>query len=201
MHTLLLASASPRRREFVALLGIEAASAAPDVDETPLPGEAPESFVHRLALQKALACLPVASQRGIPTILAADTTVWLDSQTLLNKPDSPQHAVTMLSSLSGRRHFVSTGFAILDVSARVLAHDVVTASVWFRALHPHEIQHYVASKEPLDRAGAYAIQGGAASFVERIEGSWTAIVGLPLAEVVQALASTRRFDHLPWGTP
>jgi len=201
MHTLLLASASPRRQQFVAMLGIDAFSAAPDIDETPLLGETPEAFVRRLALQKALACLPSAEERRIPTVLAADTTVWLDSQTLLNKPENPQHAVTMLSSLSGRRHFVSTGFAILDASSRVLAHEVVTASVWFRTLRLHEIEHYVASGEPLDRAGAYAIQGGAASFVERVEGSWTAIVGLPLAEVVQALATTRRFEHLPWGTP
>jgi septum formation protein len=199
MNTLLLASASPRRQQFVAMLGIDAVCVAPDIDETPLDAEAPEAFVRRLALQKGLACLPDASQRGIATILAADTTVWLDSQTLLNKPDSPQHAVNMLSSLSGRRHFVSTGFAVLDASARILAHEVVTASVWFRALRPSEVEHYVATGEPLDRAGAYAIQGGAASFVQRVEGSWTAIVGLPLAEVVQALASTRRFEHLSWG--
>jgi septum formation protein len=200
MHTLLLASASPRRRQFVSTLGIEATSVAPEIDETPLAGEGAEPFVRRLALQKAAACLPTAAQLGLQTILAADTTVWLDEMTILNKPDDAEAAQGMLRSLSGTRHFVSTGFAVLDASGEVLAHDVATASVWFRRLNDTEIEQYVASGEPLDRAGAYAIQGGAASFVERIEGSWTAIVGLPLAEVVLALAQTGRFAHLPWGS-
>jgi septum formation protein len=199
MTSLLLASSSPRRRELLASLGVPLLLHAPDVDETPGASESATDLVYRLAFAKAQAARAVAAERGATWIIAADTTVWSAAAGVLNKPEQPDVAVGMLTALSGATHAVSTGWCLMRVDGHVAQHAVVTSEVTFRALSRAEIEAYVATGEPIDRAGAYAIQGGAAGFVAAIQGSWTGIVGLPLAEVTQALAATGDFRDRPWG--
>lgn len=182
---LVLASASPRRRELLARLGVDFEVRPVDADETPLPGEAPEPLVRRLALAKAR-----AAARPGELALGADTVVAIENQ-LLGKPADEADARRMLRALSGRTHDVWTGVALFapgkEGGTRELAH-VERTRVTFRELSEAEIVDYVASGEPLDKAGAYAIQGGAAPFVERVDGDYDNVVGLPLATVRQLLA-------------
>jgi len=181
---LVLASSSPRRRELLATLGVEFEVRPADADETPRVGEAPEPLVLRLALAKAR-----AAARPGELVLGADTIVALDGEPL-GKPADADAARAMLERLSGRHHQVWTGVALVErsaVGARERALAVVT-DVVFRTLEPAEIDAYVASGEPLDRAGAYAIQGGAAAFVASVDGSWSNVVGLPVGAVRELLA-------------
>jgi septum formation protein len=195
---LILASASPRRRELLAQAGLEFHVEPADIDETPLPDEAAAAYVQRLATEKAQA---VCAQRrkasfasGPFTVLAADTAVVLpDSSdqagTILGKPVSPDDAARMLALLSGRTHAVMTGVAAVhsDRPSRTVA-DVEITQVTFNLITPAEIDDYVASGEPLDKAGAYAIQGFAARWIPRIEGDYSNVVGLPIARVIALLA-------------
>lgn len=177
---LTLASASPRRRELLVLLGREFTVAIPEVDETPLHGEQPRAFAERLAAGKAQA----VSREG--TVIAADTIV-AQNQTILGKPADAAHAREMLRSLSGSSHEVITGVCIRNATrAKVFS---VETRVVFRVLADSEIENYIATGEPMDKAGAYAIQGGAAHMVRTIEGSYTNVVGLPLCELHEALLS------------
>lgn len=154
---------------------------APDIPEAPLDGESPADLVARLSLEKARA---VRARRPGAVTLAADTVV-VSGGSALGKPRDPADAVQMLRSLSGATHEVWTGVSILGRSEeRTFS---VCTLVTFRELNADEIAAYVAGGEPMDKAGAYAIQGGAAGFVTRIEGSYTNVVGLPLAEAVEAL--------------
>jgi len=181
---LVLASSSPRRRELLATLGVEFEVRPADADETPREGETPEPLVLRLALAKAR-----AAARPGELVLGADTIVALDGEPL-GKPADAAEARAMLARLSGRHHQVWTGVALVErsaVGARERALAVVT-DVVFRTLEPAEIDAYVASGEPLDRAGAYAIQGGAAAFVASVDGSWSNVVGLPVGAVRELLA-------------
>lgn len=181
---LVLASSSPRRRELLATLGVEFEVRPADADETPRAGEAPEPLVLRLALAKAR-----AAARPGELVLGADTIVALDGEPL-GKPADAGEARAMLARLSGRHHQVWTGVALVErnaTGARERALAVVT-DVVFRSLEPAEIDAYVASGEPLDRAGAYAIQGGAAAFVASVDGSWSNVVGLPVGAVRGLLA-------------
>ncbi len=183
---LYLASASPRRRELLNQLGILTELLRTDIDETPLPGEAPLAYTERLAYAKAQAGWQQVQQFGLPArpLLAADTTVVLDGE-IVGKPESPDHARHILQQLSGREHQVLTSVAVrLGERCRVLS---TTSTVRFRPLLASEIDHYVISGEPMDKAGAYGIQGVAAMFVCDIQGSYTGIVGLPLAETVVLL--------------
>jgi septum formation protein len=184
-HTtpLVLASGSPRRAELLALLGHPFEIFRPEIDERVRPGETPAAAVVRLAREKA-----AAGSKAFPRaiVVAADTLVVLDGD-LLGKPRDRAEAAAMLRRLSGRAHRVFTGYA---VSAPALAQPLVAhaeTSVRLRPLGDEEIAGYVSSGEPLDKAGAYAIQGRAAAFVEGIEGSYTNVVGLPLAELAQLL--------------
>jgi septum formation protein len=179
---LVLASGSPRRRELLADLGLRFEVRPIDADERPLPGEKPEALVLRLALEKARA----AAREG-ELALGADTVVALGDE-ILGKPSGPAEAEWMLSRLAGREHEVWTGVATVASSPglRVERARAARTRVAFRALERAEIAAYVASGEPLDKAGAYAIQGGAAAFATRVEGSFTNVVGLPL-ETVRAL--------------
>ncbi|MBX3663189.1 MAG: septum formation inhibitor Maf [Burkholderiales bacterium] len=189
-----LASRSPRRRELLRQIGVsfevfqlrEAAQRRADIDETPFPGEGPEDYVLRVARDKAQAAAAmVAARRVAPhPVLAADTTVVLDDA-ILGKPADAADAARMLGLLSGRAHRVLTAVAV----ARGLAIDtrLSESQVWFRALAADEIRRYVASGEPNDKAGAYAVQGRAAAFITRIEGSYSGIMGLPLAETADLL--------------
>jgi septum formation protein len=179
---LVLASRSPRRLELLRLAGLDPQVRPPDVDETPLPGERPLEAVVRLASTKAR-----AARRGQgEVVLAADTGVIVDGK-LLGKPRDPEHAKAMLAALAGRAHEVATGVVVRDTHGR-LGSRVVTTSVLFAPLGAATISAYVDSGEPLGKAGAYEIQGRGAVLVERIEGSWTNVVGLPVVETLHMLA-------------
>lgn len=175
---ILLASGSPRRRELLAQLGLQFEIAAPDVDETPLPGEAPVPYVGRLAVVKAMA---VAA--GDDTlVIAADTTVEIDGD-ILAKPADAAEARAMLRRLSGRAHHVHTGVALRRGEHTLC--EVVTAHVTFATLTDAQIDWYVATGEPMDKAGAYAVQGIGGVFVEKVDGSVSNVIGLPLHTVVR----------------
>lgn len=187
---LYLASQSPRRRELLAQMGWSAQvlvhdPAHPDdaeVNEDSLPGEQPAPYVLRLAREKALAGVKRMQQRGLPAgwVLAADTTLAVDGG-IIGKPVDAADAQAILSRLSGRSHQVLTGVALADAQGRVevaLSHS----DVEFAEVDAAEIARYVASGEPMDKAGAYGIQGQAALFIREIRGSYTGIMGLPLFE-------------------
>jgi septum formation protein len=156
---------------------------ASGAEEVPRAHESPYEFVSRVACDKARAVARRASDRAV---LAADTIVVLDD-TIFGKPSDPREAAAMLTRLSGRVHEVATAFALLAPGGRDLAAQCVVTSVVFRTLDPGEIDSYVVTKEPLDKAGAYAIQGGASGFVRSIRGSLTNVIGLPMEEVERAL--------------
>lgn len=190
---LVLASASPRRRELLALLRRPFQVDPSDVDETPLAGETPEDYVARVAHDKAR--VGMARHPG-RLVIAADTTVAVDGE-ILAKPVDAADARRMLRQLSGREHRVHTGMVVAcraapPASAEAFDACTITSTVVFDPLTVDDIEAYVATGEPLDKAGAYAIQGGAAAFVREVHGSVTGIVGLPLAELRLMLAEA---DH------
>jgi septum formation protein len=183
---LVLASASPRRRELLARLVAGFDVRASEADETPLPGETPEAMVLRLALVKARAVARLGE-----VALGADTVVAVDGE-ILGKPADDADALAMLRRLSGRGHEVWTGVALVAAGdgpapARELARACRTGVV-FRTLSEGEMAAYVATGEPHDKAGAYGIQGGAAAFVDHVDGDFTNVVGLPLPLVAELLA-------------
>lgn len=188
MTTIVLASASPRRRDLLRSVGIEPIIRPADVDEQVLPGEGGRSLAARLARTKALAIAEGLAPGTI--VLAADTVVVVDEEPW-GKPADAEDARRMLSRLSGRSHDVVTGFCVLSVGTeRGAIEAVVSTEVRFRQLTSWEIDRYVATGEPMDKAGGYAIQGGAAGMVRGIFGSYTNVVGLPLAEVLEAIDTT-----------
>lgn len=182
---LYLASASPRRRELLAQLRLEALLLPQHLDESTRAGESPRDYVLRLAQEKARAALQDPDYRLALPVLAADTTVVCDGQ-VLGKPRHLTDALDMLGRLSGRQHQVLTAVAVADRQRLVQA--CVATAVSFRQLDETEMLAYWHSGEPRDKAGSYAIQGLGALFVSRIEGSYSAVVGLPLFETVQLLA-------------
>ena len=190
---LYLASSSPRRLDLLRSIGLEPEVVSPDIDESPLEGEMPREHVARLAAAKLHAVVGRGEQRtgwsqwAAPadgTVIAADTTVDLDGR-ILGKPADADDAVRMLRSLSGRRHEVHTAVAVWVGGTSTL--EVVTSGVVFRRLDPLEIERYAASGEPLDKAGAYALQGGGGRFVQAVEGSRSNVIGLPLGAVARLL--------------
>jgi len=189
-NPLLLASASPRRRELLELSRIPFEVVRAAADESITEGEHALAYVARVARAK-LAAATVAleetpRERG-SVVLAADTVVVLDGR-VFGKPTGDDDARVMLRALSGRTHEVATAFALGDPrTARLLSEHTVRTAVEFRSLHPAEIDDYVATGECRDKAGAYAIQGMASSLVVRIEGSHTNVIGLPTAELVMEL--------------
>ncbi len=182
---LILASASPRRRELLAQIGVEAVVESADIDEQRLPDETPEEYVARLAAEKAAAVAARHPGEAL-AVLAADTAVVLDESVILGKPGSHNEALGMLARLSGREHSVFTGICLSlpDGEPQV---EVVETKVHFRQLDLPTCKAYLATDEPWDKAGAYAIQGLAGAFVDSIEGSYSNVVGLPLAEVWELL--------------
>ena len=189
MEKLLLASASPRRAEILRAVGWPFETLATDIDETLLKGESAEAAVERLALEKALAAMkrhPFAL-----LVLGADTTVLVDSE-ILGKPEDEEDARRMLRLLSGRWHDVLTGVALLRAGGgregRTVAHE--RTRVRFARLSDEESDWYVGSGEPMDKAGAYAVQGRAALFIEEIRGDYWNVVGLPI-RLVYELAGER----------
>ena len=180
-RTIVLASRSPRRSELLAAAGISLEVLAADIDETPHTNEAPEAYVERLAIEKASAVLAL---RPGTTVIGADTTVVIDGQ-ILGKPADAQDATDMLRLLQGRAHDVFTGVAVASASGVLAA--VAHTRVWFRVMTDEDISWYVASGQPMDKAGAYGIQGLASRFIDRIDGSYTNVVGLPVAVVFSIL--------------
>jgi septum formation protein len=184
---LLLASGSPRRAELLRQIGVPFDVLVPDVDETPLAGEAPAAYVERLARTKAAACI-----RPGRVTLAADTVVVLDGH-ILGKPGSAAEGVAMLQSLGGREHQVLTAIAVTDGAAT--SSLVVTTSVRFVPIDRHLAEAYWATGEGADKAGGYGIQGIGGILAASIAGSYSAVVGLPLPETEQAL---NRFGIDTW---
>ena len=197
-----LASRSPRRRELLKQIGVpfellllrEDLRRGVDVDETPLPDESPGVYVLRLARAKAGMAVRQIALRALPVkpALAADTTVVFDGR-ILGKPDDAAHAERMLRALSGREHQVLTAVAVAQ--REQVETQISVSQVWFRELTETEIRRYCGSGEPLDKAGAYAIQGRAGAWVTRITGSYSGIMGLPLAETAELL---QKFNIPVW---
>lgn len=182
---IVLASASPRRRELLAQVGLDVRVEPSQADESLLDGETPEIHVERLSRDKALA---VAARHKTPGrwFIGSDTAVVCDAL-ILGKPADAEEARAMLKCLSGRSHQVISGYAVHDrETARTLSGFVATR-VYFKPLTAAEIEGYIATEEPFDKAGGYAIQGIGAFMVPGIEGSYSNVVGLPLCEVIAAL--------------
>jgi septum formation protein len=194
-----LASRSPRRRELLTQIGIgfemlllrQRADRTPDVDETPLPGESPDDYVLRVCRDKAAAGWNRLLERRLPRlpVLAADTTVCLGGR-ILGKPADRVEAAAMLAALSGREHRVLTAVAIMfDAFIETAVSESV---VRFDALDEATIAAYVATGEPMDKAGAYGIQGRAAAFIPELRGSYSGVMGLPLYETATLLQNLRK---------
>nr|WP_288356665.1 Maf family protein [uncultured Pseudomonas sp.] len=185
MTTLYLASASPRRRELLAQIGVPFTTHVVPIDETAQPGEAPAAYVERLARAKAQAALATLADRRDAVVLGSDTAVVLDGR-ILGKPVDREDALVTLGALSGREHQVLTAVALVSDS-RAEAR-VVTSTVCFKPLDRKQIEAYWTTGEPRDKAGSYGIQGLAAVFVSQMQGSYSAVVGLPLCETAELLA-------------
>ncbi len=179
---LILASASPRRRELLTQIGLRFDVQAADIDETKHVGEAPAAYVQRLALEKAQAVLALHPQA---TVIGADTTVVLDGE-VLQKPVDVDEAERMLRGLAGRVHEVHTGVAV--VRAGEASQHVETPRVFFGEIAEDELAWYLKTGDSLDKAGAYGIQGYAARWITRIEGDYFNVMGLPLAATVRLLS-------------
>ena len=186
---LVLASASPRRQQLLAQLGLQFEIAPADLDESPLPSESPRVYVERLACAKAAA---TARTHPGAVCLAADTSVVVDGE-ILGKPADEDEGRSMLRRLSARTHLVMTGVAVAGTFS---ASVVVETKVKFRALTEAEIAWYVASGEGRDKAGGYASQARAGAFIESMEGSPTSVIGLPLVEAIRLIQ--RAGVELPW---
>jgi len=184
---LILASASPRRRELLTQCGLSFTVQPADIDESILAGESPEQYVTRLAREKAQAVFAQISGKesgSQQVVLGADTTVTLDAH-ILGKPVDAHDAARMLRLLSGRTHQVITGIALVSAGGVLSAAE--TTTVQFSPMTDAEIATYIATGEPMDKAGAYAIQGLAARWIPRIEGCYPNVVGLPIARLFSLL--------------
>ena len=195
---IVLASASPRRKELLTRIGLDIAVIPADIDETVLPDELPEAHVERLSLAKARA-IAGRSDVGGRWFIGSDTVVVRDD-VILGKPASTADAAVMLRSLAGRSHRVVSGYAVVDREQNRFEAAAIATRVTFRELTDAEIAGYIATGEPADKAGAYGIQGIGASLVRSIDGSYTNVVGLPLCEVVETLermGAATLFDQQP----
>lgn len=184
MATLYLASGSPRRRELLTQIGVPFLPLISEIDESVQPGESAQGYVERLAREKAAAGLATLERTPDAVVLGADTAVVLDGR-ILGKPANREDALQTLAALSGRTHQVMTAVALIN--AQRLVSKVVVSEVSFRVLQPAEIETYWSSGEPRDKAGSYAIQGLASVFVSHLQGSYSAVVGLPLCETAALL--------------
>jgi septum formation protein len=188
MAHLILASSSPRRRELLQQLGLVFDIYSPEIDESVQAGESVAAYVERLACAKARA---VAGRYPEAIIIAADTSLGVDNE-ILGKPESKQHAFEMWEKISGRKHDVYTGVCVHTNHEKYSI--VVRTQVEFQRLNQHDMQSYWATGEPLGKAGAYAIQGIAARYIPKIEGSYSNVVGLPLYETVQLLQMVKALN-------
>ena len=178
-----LASSSPRRRELLTLVGIPHVVLPADIDETAYPGELPHAHAERLAREKAAV---IAAREPDAVVVAADTIVVVDGD-ILGKPRDEADATVMLRRLSGRAHVVLTAVAV--ARGESVVSGVESVDVRFRELSDDEIARYIATREPMDKAGAYGIQGFGATIVDRIDGDYFAVMGLALGRLVRLLAS------------
>ncbi|MGB9630226.1 MAG: Maf family protein [Thermodesulfobacteriota bacterium] len=183
-NRLILASRSPRRYELLKQIGLEVDVAPSRVEENLIEGESPEDHVIRLSEAKAL---EVGVRFPDRWIIAADTIVYLNNS-ILGKPKNREEAIEMLNTLSGKEHWVLTGFSVQNIEKNKKGNEAVKTAVKVRPLSPLEIEWYVNTREPFDKAGGYGIQGVGAFMIESIRGSYTNVVGLPLCEVVQMLS-------------
>ncbi len=180
---IILASSSPRRRDLLNLIGIKHDVRPADVDESLIPGETAHDYAERLAREKAETVAADVGENDV--VIGADTVVVVDGR-VLGKPVNEQQAAAMLESLGGRTHTVITAVAVSVNS--VTSSTVEEVTVTFRAITLDDIRSYIATGEPMDKAGAYGIQGYGATIVERVEGDYFAVMGLPLVRLVQMLA-------------
>jgi len=183
IHSILLASGSPRRRELLKQLAVTFKVAAADIDESVIEGETPEDYVVRLAREKAQAGFE--QNGGLMPALGSDTIVLLDGR-ILGKPETRAEAESMLQSLSGQTHHVYSAVALALKSDNVMDTLNITA-VTFGEMPAQWIKQYCQSNEPMDKAGAYAVQGGTGQYIRRIEGSYSGVMGLPLFETAELL--------------
>lgn len=181
----ILASTSPRRKELLRQIGVEFTTDPADVDERAIPGETPEEYAVRVALEKAKVA---ARKAGSGIVIAADTIVVL-GDTILGKPADTADAERMLAMLSGKAHRVLTGLVVMDSATSRTITRLEDTRVWFRDLSPEEIRSYAATGEPLDKAGAYGIQERGALLVRKIEGCYFNVVGLPLSVLAEIFAA------------
>jgi septum formation protein len=190
---LILASASPRRRALLQELGLSFSVIEARIEEKPLAGEAPEDFVLRAACDKTAA---VSRSNGASWVLGADTVV-VHAGRILGKPRDAGEALSVLLALSGQKHLVHTGFCLENVKEKVSVSRLVTTEVYFASFAKELAAAYVATGEPLDKAGAYGIQGVGGVLVEKIKGSYSNVVGLPMVEVIQELLRYRVVSPAP----
>ena len=197
VQPLVLASQSPRRKELLEVLGIPFSIVVPETDERPRTGESPEDYVVRVAREKAMnVSLRVANS----VVLSADTVVTIDGH-ILGKPRDRSDAIRMLTQLSGREHQVFTAVCVLDQRDDQIREALEKTAVSFRRLTGREIEDYVGRENVMDKAGAYAIQGFASVFIPRISGSYSNVMGLPLAMVYELLVrSPSLSDRRPSST-
>ncbi len=188
--SIVLASASPRRTELMELAGLTFNVIPADICEDVLPGEAPVDHVLRLSREKADVVAAATEGRFF---IGADTIVVLDGA-ILGKPVDEADAYRMLAALSGREHEVITGFTVFDKVSCIHISRSVSTEVTFKALDEREINSYIASGCPMDKAGAYAIQGGAVHFVRSISGSYTNVIGLPMTELYEVLQAMQALE-------
>lgn len=214
---LVLASASARRKELLELAGFSVKPMPVQIDESPLPEESPETYVKRIARAKVLAVVERIQQTMYPEleivrldiggrmgresplrwVLGADTVVVLDGR-MLGKPVDHEEALAMLQALQGREHVVTTGFCLYDMRKSKEGIQAVHTVVKFKKMTNSEIERYLGVGESMDKAGAYAIQGVGAYFVEAINGSYTNVVGLPLCQVVEMMEEMGAYDIMPF---
>ena len=185
MARIILASSSPRRKELLEQVGLKFEIFSPDIDESVCIGESADHYVQRLAQQKAQAIL---AQFPDAIVIAADTSLVLDHK-IIGKPESKQHAFEIWTELSDRQHDVLSGVCVLssECDPNTIQSVVVRTQVHFQKLSQLDMEQYWATGEPIGKAGAYAIQGYAAQFIPRIQGSYSNVVGLPLYETLQLL--------------
>lgn len=191
VSSLILASASPRRRELLQQAGVAFTAIPSHTAEDILPGEAPADYALRVAEAKAR---EVFKNHSGSLVLSADTIVVVNGE-ILGKPRDHSDGQRMLRLLSGRIHAVMTAFVLINSDGQTATRQVVTTTVTFKPLADTQIQEYLATGEPFDKAGAYAVQGIGSALVEKVEGSYTNVVGLPIDEVLEALRSAGLYHH------
>ncbi len=183
---LVLASQSPRRKELLSILGLPFTVVPAAIDEIPLPGETPETFVVRAAREKGM---EVASRVSQSVVLSADTVVTIDGE-ILGKPQDEEDAARMLRKLSGRDHWVYTAVTIVNQVRQETLDGLERTRVWFHSLTDQQIRDYIGRENVFDKAGAYAIQGYAGVYIPKIEGNYFNVMGLPIPLVHDILCST-----------